>query len=293
MKTEKNKCIFYDEIKDCLMKQKPGEMEITFRRIDKQNRKRLHGCILQMPGAAAAPTFYLEDLYEAYLNGTAAEDLAESLINYAKENNLDMLPGGIDLEDYESVRKKLGLMVIGEEKNRKYLSRMVYEKIEDLALIPIIFTNDSRGPGCIKIRKSFLQSWNVTEEELLREARENAPKLMPLSFRNLNELIGEESDGEELFVISNSYYAGGAAAALYPGVLRCIGMALNRDLFILPSSINEMILITDEGQDPVTLLQIVMEVNRTQVSPQEILTDSVYHYSRSDNRFSRILPVLS
>lgn len=295
MKTDRNKCAFYDEMKECLMKLKPEEMEITFRRIDKHNRKRLHGCILQMPGAAAAPTFYFEDLYEAYQNGTAAEDLAQSLINYARENNLEMLPGGIDLEDYDCVRKNLGLMVIGEEKNRDYLKKMIYEKIEDLALIPIIFTNDSHGPGCIKISRSFLESWHVTGEEVIEEAKENAPRLMPVTFRQLNELIGAEPDeeGEELFVISNSYFAGGAAVAFYPGVLSCIGMALNRDLFILPSSVNELILVSDIGQDPGILLRIVKEVNRTQVSPQEVLTDSIYHYSRKDDRFCRLFPAIS
>ena len=80
MKTDK-KNRFYDEMKKCLMTLRPEEMEISFGRINKQNRKGLHSCTLQLPGAAAAPTFYFEDLYEAYLNGTAAEDIAESMIN--------------------------------------------------------------------------------------------------------------------------------------------------------------------------------------------------------------------
>ena len=53
---------FYEEMKEVLMDLKPEEMEITFMRIDKQNRKGLHGCTLAMPDAAVAPTFYLEDL---------------------------------------------------------------------------------------------------------------------------------------------------------------------------------------------------------------------------------------
>ena len=230
MKTDK-KNRFYDEMKECLMRLRPEEMEITFKRITKQNRKRLHGCTLQLPGAAAAPTFYFEDLYEAYLNGTAPEDIAESLINYAKENNLDAIPGNIDIDDYECVRKNLGLVVIGEENNREYLRKMIYKKIEDLALMPIIFTNDSHGTGCIKIRKDFLDMWGVSAGEVIETAIENAPKLMPPTFRDLNEIMGmeEESDDEEgLFVISNMYYAGGASVAFYPGFLDCIGRGSSR-----------------------------------------------------------------
>ena len=290
MKTNK-KNRFYDEMKECLMRLKPEEMEISFNRINKQNRKGLHGCTLQLPGAAAAPTFYFEDLYEAYLNGTAPEDIAESLINFARENNLDSIPGNIDIDDYDCVRKNLGLMVIGEEKNREYLEDMIYKKIEDLALIPIIFTNDKYGTGCIKVREGFLKYWGVSAGEVLEEAILNAPRIMPPTFRQLNEILGsQDEDDNELFVISNSYYAGGAAVAFYPGFLDCIGKALGKDLFILPSSVNELILVTDSGQDPEVLLQIVKEVNRTQVEPGEVLTDAVYHYSRSGEGFQRLLP---
>ena len=295
VKTE-NKSRVYDEMKESLMELRPEEMEITFKRIDKQNRKRLHGCTLQMPGAVAAPTFYFEDLYEAYENGTAAADIAQSLINYARENNLTSLPGGIDIEDYECVKQNLGLIVIGEENNRDYLKEMIYKKIEDLALIPIIFTNDSRGTGCIKIREDFLEIWGVTADEVMEEAFENAPRLMPPTFRHLNEIINplmeedEAEDEDELYVISNRYYAGGAAVAFYPGFLDCVGMALDKDLFILPSSVNELIVVTDNGQDPGKLLEIVKEVNRTQVAPGDVLTDAVYHYSRRKGGFRKLLP---
>ena len=268
-------------------------MEISFGRINKQNRKGLHSCTLQLPGAAAAPTFYFEDLYEAYLNGTAAEDIAESLINYARENNLDAIPGNIDIDDYECVKKNLGLVVIGEENNREYLKEMIYRKIEDLALIPIIFTNDRHGTGCIKIREGFLKYWGVTANEVIEEAILNAPKILPPTFRQLNDILccrHEDDNDDELFVISNSYYAGGAAVAFYPGFLDCIGKALGKDLFILPSSVNELILVTDSGQDPEVLLQIVKEVNRTQVEPGDFLTDAVYHYGRNGEGFQKLLP---
>ena len=292
MKTDK-KNRFYDEMKKCLMTLRPEEMEISFGRINKQNRKGLHSCTLQLPGAAAAPTFYFEDLYEAYLNGTAAEDIAESLINYARENNLDAIPGNIDIDDYECVKKNLGLVVIGEENNREYLKEMIYRKIEDLALIPIIFTNDRHGTGCIKIREGFLKYWGVTANEVIEEAILNAPKILPPTFRQLNDILccrHEDDNDDELFVISNSYYAGGAAVAFYPGFLDCIGKALGKDLFILPSSVNELILVTYSGQDPEVLLQIVKEVNRTQVEPGDFLTDAVYHYGRNGEGFQKLLP---
>lgn len=292
MKTDHNKRKFFDEIKESILMCKPQEMEVSFRLVNKHNRSRLHACTLAMPGAAAAPTFYLEDLYEIYLNGTAAEDIAQSLISYAKENNLMSVPGNIEIDNYEEVKGKLGLMVIGADRNREYIKRLIHRKIEDLALIPIIFTNDDRGSGCIKIREEFLDMWDVTAGEVMDEAMKNAPRYMPPVFKQLNEMLClNDAADDGLFVISNEYFAGGAAAVFYPGFLDSIGMALNKDLFILPSSINEMILVTDNGQDPGALLQIVKEVNRYHVAPEDVLTDAVYHYSRGDGGFHKLLPV--
>ena len=288
-KKEKEK--FYELMKETMIRLVPGDMEVTFDRITKQNRKGLHACTIVLKGCAAAPTFYFEDLYDAYRIGTSEEDIAESLFRFAKENSLYSVPGNIDIEDYECVRKNLGLTVIGEERNRDYLKDIIHEQIEDLALLPVIFTNDQCGLGNIKIRKEFLRLWGVTEEELIREAKANAPELMPVTFRQLGEVVGAASEiEEELFVISNEYFAGGAAVVFYPHVLEAMGSALGKDLFLLPSSINEMIMVTDTGQDSRYLYEIVKEVNRTQVTGSELLTDAVYHYDRKADSFCRVQP---
>jgi hypothetical protein len=51
-----------------------------------------------------------------------------------------------------------------------------------------------------------------------------------------------------------------------------------------------MIMVTDTGQDPRELYEIVREVNRTQVPGSELLTDAVYHYDRKADSFCRVQP---
>lgn len=208
-------------MKEVLMELKPEEMEITFMRVDKQNRMGLHGCTLAMPDAAAAPTFYLEDLYEAYRNGTAVKDIAEGVIELAKENNCPIIPDGIDIVDYESARKHLGLTVIDAKTNSEYLESLVCEFIEGLALVPIIFIKDKNGTGCIKIKKDLLTFWGVTASEVMEEAKENAPKIMMPTFRAMEDILRENScpvsddlsvpEEAELFVVSNEYFVCGAS----------------------------------------------------------------------------------
>ena len=291
---------FYEEMKKALMELKPEGMEVTFIKVDKQNRMGLHGCTLSMPDAAAAPTFYLEDLYEAYLNGTAVEDIAEGVLEFAKENNRAVIPNGIDVVDYESARKHLGLMVIGAEENREYLESLVCEFIEGLALVPIIFIKDKNSTGCIKIKKDLLTFWGVTASEVMEEAKENAPKIMMPTFRAMEDILREDScpvsddlsvpAEAELFVVSNEYFVCGASVVFYPRLLESIRAALGTDFFVLPSSINEMLILRDVGQDRLMLLEIVKLVNRSEVKPEEVLADAVFYYSRSGG-FRKILPM--
>lgn len=62
-------------------------------------------------------------------------------------------------------------------------------------------------------------------------------------------------------------------------MLQEIGEATQSNFFILPSSIHEVILMKDNGDMNAEELQrMVMEINRTQVAPEEVLSDEVYSY---------------
>ena len=82
-------------------------------------------------------------------------------------------------------------------------------------------------------------------------------------------------------VLSNRRHMYGAAVMILPGVLQDIAEEMDASLYILPSSVHEVILMTDTGQEqPQVLRDMVMEVNATQVLPEEILSDHVYYYDR-------------
>ena len=134
----------------------------------------------------------------------------------------------------------------------------------------------------------------------MEEARKNAPKSMPPMFKQLGDILQENlvlgsedvsiPEEAELFVVSNQFYAYGASVGFYPGFLENIAKALKKDFFVLPSSVNELIILRDFGQNPLELLRIVTDVNRTQVALEEKLADAVYYYSRSRG-FRKILPM--
>jgi hypothetical protein len=88
-----------------------------------------------------------------------------------------------------------------------------------------------------------------------------------------------------MYVLTNYKGINGASCLLYPEILDQIGDKLNADFYILPSSIHELILIIDDGKmNPISLREMVCEVNQTQVAADEVLSDQVYYYSREKQR---------
>ena len=104
-----------------------------------------------------------------------------------------------------------------------------------------------------------------------------------------SQQLEEDVRDVPMYVLSNKTKIHGAACILYENVVKDFADYLNRDIFILPSSVHEVILVPSQGaQKAQNLVEMVREVNETQVEEEEILSDSVYYFSREDGLMSRI-----
>jgi ribonuclease PH len=80
-----------------------------------------------------------------------------------------------------------------------------------------------------------------------------------------------------MFVASVPDKIHGAGVLAYPNFMEDAAQKLGGDYFVLPSSIHEVILVRDNGQMSAEELQnMVKDVNASQVSPEEQLTDHAY-----------------
>lgn len=96
-------------------------------------------------------------------------------------------------------------------------------------------------------------------------------------------LEGQEEN--PMYVLTNRNSQNGAACILYPNVLKEFADRIKSDLYILPSSIHEVILLRDQGiMDVDVLKNMVKDVNSTQLAPEEVLSNQVYRYSRKSGR---------
>ncbi len=81
----------------------------------------------------------------------------------------------------------------------------------------------------------------------------------------------------------------GAAAMFYRDTIEEFSDEMGKSIFILPSSVHEVILVPDDGlQEPEELWKMVCEINETQVEPEDVLTDSVYYFSRKCKKIKKL-----
>ena len=134
-------------------------------------------------------------------------------------------------------------------------------------------------------------------------AWENTVNQLPSDLKSIEDTLRELMTPEELdefsiqsepnpnsvpmHIITNSRRCMGAICILYPESLKKASDRLNSNLYILPSSIHECILVPEhKTYSKDGLEEMVTDINATQVDPQEILSNNVYFYDRSKDLIS-------
>lgn len=103
------------------------------------------------------------------------------------------------------------------------------------------------------------------------------------TYAELKEVVREEVEDlkvEDLnmYVMSNTMKYNGATCITYPNAIRDFAVEHNCDVYIIPSSIHEVILIPDIKCSLETINDLIKDVNRRQLDPVEILSDHAYVY---------------
>ena len=268
----------------------------------KNNGVVLRGITLMQDDSNISPTIYLNPYYDAYENGdTTLGTVIDEVIDTYERNKINR---SIDMKfflNYETVRSRIIFNLINTEKNRELLRDVPYIPFHDLSIVFQCLVSEERfGNASILIHNVHLQLWKVNARELYECALENTPLLQGYELADMNTVLEEMKalggiDDEEIedmqqevpmYVLSNKSRINGASCILYKDILKDFAMVVDKDLYVLPSSIHEVILLPSDGtQESEQLKEMVREINQSQVEKEEVLSDSVYYYRRSDDSF--------
>ncbi len=293
--------------------------------VRKNNGIQLTGVSMFKDGSNITPTVYLEDYLQRYEEGESFGTIMGEIISVLERSGREQHFDLNAFTDWKKAQKRVVYKLVNAEMNREQLAEIPHLPFLDMAIVfYYLLGEDEMGNATILICNSHIAQWNVTAEELYACAHSNTRRLLPVTIQNMEELMrevfledmgkkmreekcreGQEGmadsvdemlrlamEGREsvpMYVMTNKNRYFGAACLLYPGVLRCFAERLDSNLFILPSSIHEVIILEDDGCTAAGQLQeMVRQVNDTQVAAEEVLSDTVYYYERHKDELGRV-----
>ena len=192
----------------------------------------------------------------------------ENIENFLLEKN-------VNLEEelmakYELVKANIIMTVINTERNPQLLAQVPHNNKEDLSLIyKVLLKKNDRGIATITVSNEHLKLWDITVEELHELAEKNSKRLLPSCINKMGPM----------YVITNMQLDNGASTIFYDDTLERISGMLGTDLYILPSSIHEVIAVSINEGSLNMFSETVRVVNSTQVAEKDQLSDNVYYYS--------------
>lgn len=277
--------------------------QVKLQEVIKNNGVILQGLVILTRERNLSPTIYLNSFLEAYEAGVPLVEIVAKILEIYRKN---MPPGNINMDffrEFGKVCPGICYKVVNRGRNRALLERIPHIDFLDLSICFFYaYQNEALGYGSILIYNSHMEMWNCSTETLLRFAQENTRRIFPWKSHRLAELLQEfagseagqgmtpaeageaVSDAIPMRVLTNVRRTHGATCMIYPGVLGALASEINENLYILPSSIHEVIFMPESAVDgPRQLCGMVREVNATQVEPEEILSDNLYFYRRLEN----------
>ena len=270
---------------------------ITINHVIKNNGCEMDGLVIMEKGKDIAPTIYLDSFYELYTNGENIKNIIRQIEVIYEQNKNNVTFDVNILKHFDTIKDKIVYKVVNYRSNEKLLEQVPHKRILDLAVVFYCLLDNEYGRSATAlIYNNNLKNWNVTIDDVYKAALKNTPDLLHSKIRSMAALFGKcgvNVDGEEvdlkdyvpsdMYVLTNESKLNGAACILYENVLYDFAQKLGADLYILPSSVHEVILLPKLSMfEKDELVNMVKEVNTEGVAADEVLSDHVYEYNRTE-----------
>ena len=271
-----------------------SDVPVKAHRVERINGVVKLGFEFRAPDDEVAPVIYLAE----------SDDLqsVESVANllYDRYKNLpDVELTGVEiLQSRELVLKHVRRFLCSKELNTDFLSKVPHTEFADLAVYYRIIVNEDEGVASVVVSNELAEKWSLTLDELDAASEQNQRAVNYVTLRaadllaELKDILCFEDDIVEftqlpMYVITTENRLNGSSALLSSIIFKGLSSILEDDLYILPSSINELLVLPKGSADIKTLEGMVLATNLQCVSPDEVLSNSVYSYSRKTGQVTK------
>lgn len=269
----------------------------------KNNDTKRYAILLKKIEGTVSPTIYLDNFYSEFEHGRTTISETASHIYEQMHDFEDKIEAyqefSVELSDCSN---KITYRLVSKERNKQFLESVPHLPFLNMAVVFYIIHHVSKeGMESICVTNELAGKWGLSAKSLYIIAEKNTPILLPPVIdtmeHTLELLMGEincaiEPAGDSnkpipMHIMTNKYQINGASVLLYNGLLDGLAEKLGTDLYVIPSSIHELIIMpAEDGSLSLSKLSdMVKEINENHVKEEKILSDCAYYYDHKQKSF--------
>jgi len=197
--------------------------------------------------------------------------------------------------DFDQIKDRICFRLVNKELNNEFLEDVPHIVFQnDLAVIfYILVINAEGGIQSYTIKNSAMTLWDVDTMQLYNLAAENTRRIFGIKLMTIGDMLGQQFlndliEESPLYIATNNEYLFGANIMLYNDVLEAFADEIGMDFYIIPSSVHECIFMPiDNNMDASEIVKMIFEVNTTVVADEDVLSYSVYMYTKADGQLTK------
>lgn len=267
---------------------KDEEFYIEYNKVQKNNVNKEAYRLIPKTQKTCSPVAYCEN----FENCSDNTEIAKELINIWNKGKSYEIPDIEELGSREFILKNVYPKVVANTNNELIDGQhLVFKEFLDMFVIYYVNIGaDNEGTASYNVQEKMIANAGIDMEELHSQAIKNLEK--EVSIKDMQDIImniigiTDESEFDfsqvpeenQMLVLSKKDSMYGASVILCASVLEKLDLFWNGEFVILPSSVHECISVRSDGFTLQEMKEMVMEINDTEVSPEDRLTDSVYVY---------------
>ena len=267
------------------------EYEVDFGETRKNNGVVLKSVSICKTGKSVMQKIHINEILEMITSGRAEiNEAADMIVKVCREHEREA-------ENFEQITRRFSKaeildrvtgQMVNKAANATVLMEAPHKIVLDLALVYRVVLQESEcGTASFLAGHALCAHYGISSEELDNAASANMERegFMARTMESMLEEMGMLPDqtlvGEcPMLIITNRRRMYGAAVMAHPDYFGTLFEKTGCDLYILPSSIHEVIAVPAGESEPDDLRQMVKEVNVSELDAEEFLSDNVYRYSR-------------
>ncbi len=273
----------------------------------KANDQLKTGITVRREGEKSGPVVYIDKMYEEYAHEKSLAWAADLVARLYFENvgMSDAYEVSEKALCYENVKAHLMGRLVDPQQNSRFLEKVVSRPVGELALTYQVDASAlssvqrrSATMMTIRVTKVLLEKWGITEETLFHDAmaadKAREPGLfdtgeammsmfggrMPENnlLRSEEKLTAFAGQMPAFYILTYRDGRFGSSLLAHEDVLKRVGKRIGGGFYIIPSSIHELLIMRDDLIEASVLFEMCHEINLSEVSEEERLSDRVQHY---------------